>query len=257
MRAQNSRLKSIISAIDTTEGRTPNIPRQQPLPTDFSVAPYLPVSPTRSSEFDAVRNNIRKYSRGLFFLPMDYTTSISLLAELQTPKMPPRGLSDYFLSSFHDTFHVNTPVVEWSSFLNHYNECYQAGSLHGRPGNFVALFFAVLAIGSLQSLGSGDGEAIKHGSQFFEEARRALGGRVGSLTLDHCRVALMLSVYCMETNMRPMCRTWLATALAFSVELGLHQNVIQGPTQEAEMRRIVWFSIYARDRYSSLKALTY
>ena len=238
--------------MDSTEAENPSTPHQLALPFESARSTTsLSFSPTRSVEFDVVRSNVRDYSRGIFLPLVTYGTPISLLQEAQLPQMPPKRISDSLLSSFHDSFHVNTPVVEWSTFLSHYNECYQSESLHGRPQHFVALFFAILAVGSLQRPGSqnDDSNSGNGGDQFFEQARRALGGGVRSLTLDHCRVALMLSVYCMETNMRPMCRTWLATALAFSVELGLHQNNMREPTPEAEMRRIVWFSIYSRDRY--------
>lgn len=250
--AQISRLRSMLGTKDTqpvgvrSDSPSDLIPSILPPPLTSS-----PWARTKTPQYDAVRNNIRKYARGIFMPSVTYTLPECSRIGARRSELPPKSLSDDLLSLFHDSFHLNSPVIDWSSFLACYEECYQTNALGAQSYVVVALLFSVLGIGSLQN------EACRwktqdsrtDGALFYEQSIQYLGRGKGPLTLDHCRVALMLSVYCMETNSRPMCRTWLATALAFATELGLHQEPREESDTNSEMRKIVWFSIYTRDRF--------
>ena len=166
------------------------------------------------------------------------------------PQLPPRLTTDRLLFQYKESIHTLSPIVDWQSFVQQYRECFEEGSFNGQRRVFIALFFAVLAIGSLQtppndhtSQTSGEGPA------FFNLATRYVSVESGHLTLDHCRTAFMLSMYCAELNLRPMCRTWLATALTYAVEIGLHYNSDSSSVLDAEAGRLIWFSLYSYDRY--------
>jgi hypothetical protein len=212
-----------------------------------------PTGPHRVSapvmrNFDHVRDNIRAYSKGIFVThpPVLRKSSLAL------PELPPRGDFERLSRPYCESIHKWYPAFHWPSFLDEVDKTYAADSsgLEGRAREWVGLFFAVLACGTLQ--GSAAPHAPTHtssdGSVYFEYASQALMPWTQDLTIEYAQAALLLSIYATERNWRSVGSMWLGAAARAAQELNLHCVFNVGGVVEQEVRRRLWWAIYVRDR---------
>ena len=68
------------------------------------------------------------------------------------------------------------------------------------------------------------------------------------LSLDHARCALLVSILLVELNFKSAGWIWLGNAVRIAQDIGLHHESQAWSSAEDEMRRRVWWSIYACDR---------
>ena len=83
---------------------------------------------------------------------------------------------------------------------------------------------------------------------FVQEAVHHLEGWSDQPNIDHCRAALMISTFYLETNRRTAGWTWHTVAVASAIEIGLNETSRATDHVEAETRRKVWWAIYNWDR---------
>lgn len=207
-----------------------------------------PVTPN----FDHVRNNIRIYGRGIFKAPPPYRQIPPLpLFSLESPSLPPKHFADKLLSQYYGSVHRTAPLLHWPTFHQDFEKVYAAGTLRGVPQIWVSLFFAVLACGTLQHLDRSPGfpRPDVQGREYVDIVNRFLNTRTDEVTIDHARTTLLLSVYSWEMNYKSSAWIWLGSSVRMAQDIGLHWETGPWPLVEGEMRRRVWWAIYAWDRY--------
>jgi len=209
--------------------------RQGPLPLDA---------------FDGVRRNIRNYARGIFKPPPLYRQAgPQPLYPHATHPLPPKHVTDRLLSHYRGSVQVYAPMLHWPTFTQEVDTLYRAESFQHSPHIWVAMFYAVLACGTLmdpQPIGSAqEGE----GAGYLEMCRRTINTWSDDLTVDHARTALLMSIYFVEVNLTSQGWVWLGASVRFAQDVGLHKDPSPYPPFEAEMRRRIWWSVYNWDRY--------
>ena len=201
------------------------------------------------NSFDRVRSNIRKNSRGIFSTPHQVRSTPAKYA-LGTPEIPPRAdfaqLSRYYL----DTIHVWYPAIHWPKFQHEVDEVYTLRTFEGVSREWIALFFAVLACGTLRLAASSDGplNAARKGQIFFEIASQGLTPWSQELTMTHAQAALLCSIFATESNDKSVGSMWLASAVRIAQELQISPEVDCWNVVDVEIRRRLWWAIYVRDR---------
>jgi hypothetical protein len=245
----NSHLRTKATGGDNVEFERPESKRRHS--EAHIVAPSGPhrITAPVMRNFDHVRDNIRAHSRDIFATSSSHQPVLKN-ASLAAPELPPRAdfarLSRSYLESIHEWY----PALHWPSLQNEIDETYTARGFQGRAREWIGLFFAVLACGTLQ------GNAAPHspphssleGTAYFEHATQALMPWTQELSIEYAQAALLLSIYATERNWRSVGSMWLGAAARAAQELNLHCAVNMGPVIESEVRRRLWWAIYVRDR---------
>lgn len=250
---QISQMKS--SAHENTPSESESNPALVPslnLPESGSREPKL-AAPIMSN-FDGVRQNLRNFGRGIFKPPPPYRQNgpPTRYPHDDVP-LPPKHVADRLLSHYHGSVHVYAPHLHWPTFQRQCDDLYRAGTLKGVDYIWVAVFFAVLACGTLMDRPGSSTAPETEGAKFVQLSMRSIDFTNDDLTLDHVRVNLLFSVYHMEMNVRSTGRVWLAAAMNIAQDLGLYSD--RGPYGpfEAEIRKRIWWSLYTWDRYVDLR----
>ncbi|KAK1819396.1 hypothetical protein LTR12_006222 [Friedmanniomyces endolithicus] len=233
---------------------TPPVPTLQV--AEASQAERRPGPPAMEG-FDETRKNVRKYGRDIFKPPLPYRQFAvqTLYSGASQPQpLPPKNVTDRLLSNYHATTHVYAPMIHWPTFLQKYESVYRAGSFHNLSQIWVAVFYGVLACGTLadtqqQNSTSQEGNA----KAYVELCIKNINTWSDEFSMDSARAAVLISVYFMEVNWRSAGWVWLGSAVRIAQDLGLHTDRGPYPPVEAEMRRRVWWSIYNWDRLTSLE----
>lgn len=250
---QISQLRSMLQDGGAAEvdGSTPNVPALQ-LP-DTASRERKPVPPPVDG-FDDVRRNIRDYGRGIFKPPPPYRSAgPQPLYPHAHHKLPPKHVADRLLSHYHGSVHVYAPHLHWPTFIQDYENLYRAGTFQQSPHIWVAVFFAVLACGTLMDPQPTSSAREGEGAGYLDMCLQSVNTWSDELTMDYARTALLLSIYFMEVNLRSPGWVWLGAAVRVSQDIGLHTDRGPYPPVEAEMRRRVWWSVYNWDRIVSLE----
>nr|POE85224.1 putative transcriptional regulatory protein [Quercus suber] len=210
--------------------------------------------PPAMEGFEETRRNIRDYSRGIFKAPAPYHHPAPLpdYAQPNCP-LPPKQVADRLVSHYHGSVHVYAPMLHWPTFMSEYESVYQAGSFQHSSHYWVAVFFGVLACGTMMdpqpSKPAQDGE----GARYLDTCMRHLYTWSDEFNMDAARAALMISIYFIELNLRSAGWVWLGVAIRSSQDIGLHTSKGSFSPMEAEMRKRVWWSVYNWDRVVSLE----
>lgn len=199
--------------------------------------------------FDDVRANIRNFGRGIFKPPPPYRIyGPQPPYPHPTHSLPPKHVADRLLSHYHGSVHVYSPHLHWPSFIQEYEHLYRAESFERCSHIWVAVFYAVLACGTLMDPQPSGAAQEAEGAKYIENSMRSINTWSDELTLDSARAALLVSTYFIEMNLRSAGWMWLGAAVRVALDLGLHMDRGQYPPLEAEMRRRVWWSVYNWDR---------
>lgn len=206
--------------------------------------------------FDDVRRNIRNYSKGIFKPPPPYRQfGPQPTYPHVTHALPPKHIADHLLSHYRGSVHVYAPHLHWPTFIQEYEDLYRAGTFERCRHIWVALFYAVLACGTLMDPQRRSPTEESEGAQFLEKSISSVNTWSDELTVDHVRTSLLLSIYFMEINLRSPGWVWLGAAVRISQDIGLHTENGPYPPMETEMRRRVWWSVYNWDRYVSWRSV--
>lgn len=207
------------------------------------------VAPPALEGFEDVRNNIRIYSKGIFKPPPPYR---QFGAQPQYPHhshpLPPKHVADRLVSHYHGSVHVYAPHLHFPTFMQEYEELYRAGTFQHCRQIWVALFYAVLACGTLMDPQPNGTSEESEGAQYLDMCIKSINTWSNELAVDHIRTALLLSIYFTEINMQSPGWVWLGTAIRIAQDIGLHLDHGHYQPMEMEMRRRVWWSVYNWDR---------
>ncbi|KAK0326977.1 hypothetical protein LTR82_001737 [Friedmanniomyces endolithicus] len=212
--------------------------------------------PPAMEGFDETRKNVRKYARDIFKPPLPYRQFAvqTLYSGASQPQpLPPKNVTDRLLSNYHATTHVYAPMIHWPTFLQKYESVYRAGSFHNLSQIWVAVFYGVLACGTLADTQQQDSTSQEGNAKAYVElCIKNINTWSDEFSMDSARAAVLISVYFMEV-WRSAGWVWLGSAVRIAQDLGLHTDRGPYPPVEAEMRRRVWWSIYNWDRLTSLE----
>ncbi|KAK8210659.1 fungal-specific transcription factor domain-containing protein [Phyllosticta capitalensis] len=257
---QITQLKSMLShggAMDIRkqEADTPTLNLPDIIPSSLSRQ-----SPPQITNFHHVRKNIRIYGRGIFKAPPHARPAIPpALYPSSGALLPPKQVTDTVLAHYYASYHFYGPLVHWPTFEARVESVYKAGTFEGMPQIWVALFFAVMACGTLQCVDPAPDQpkADVEGKKFIDMAALCINTWSDDTTLDHACATLLISHFLSEMNLRSAGWIWLGSAVRISQDLGLHLEGEEGDTRstlDSELRRRVWWTIYTWDRCLSLEA---
>lgn len=200
--------------------------------------------------FDEVRKNIRTYSKGIFKPPPPYRqfgAQATYPNAALTP--PPKHVADRLLAHYHGSVHVYAPHLHWPTFMHEYEELYKVGTFQQSRHIWVALFYAVLACGTLMEPQPRGSTEETEGNKFMDICMRSMNFWSDELTVDHVRSCLLLSIYFVEINLRSPGWVWLGSAVRIAQDIGLQTDQGAYSPFDNEMRKRVWWSVYNWDRY--------
>lgn len=214
-------------------------------------APMRPnrVPPPVMRNFDHVRDNIRTHSQSIFSIP-HHKAPTSGRPGSASSDLPPRTEFVRLSRSYLDTVHEWYPILDLATFQHEVDAIYTRGSLTGMTREWVALFFAVLACGSLQSPASQHGAAPTklQGSSYFVVASQSLMPWPQDISIRYTQAALLLSIFSDEHNWKSEGSMWLGSAVRAAQELNVHYESDTSSAADAETRRRIWWTLYVRDR---------
>ncbi|KAE8353337.1 fungal-specific transcription factor domain-containing protein [Aspergillus coremiiformis] len=204
-----------------------------------------------SQDLTEVRVNLRNYGRGILKVPTPYRQPgpKSLLAS-DPPPLPQKDVADRLLAQYYACIHSVLPVLHWPSFLVDYENVYQAGSLLGVPREWAAVLFGIFACGSLHTL---EKTREHDGKEFIRVSCGVIDVWKDNFTLDQARAALLVSIFLFEVNAKSASWVWIGSAVRVAQEIGLHLESGPWSTLEGEMRKRVWWGVYAWDRLLALE----
>jgi hypothetical protein len=194
-------------------------------------------------DFAHTRNNLLKYGRGLLNLPpLTGQSALTTSPPVLLSDLPPRHVAEKLLRSYHSSVHVTLPILHWPSFIQEYESVYREGSFRQATRSWCSLLFAVLALGGLSY-------SLEEGHHYLTASKGLIDLWTEDYNLDHACCATLISVFLVEINLKSKGWIWLGIAIRISQELGLYSEPGNWAASEQEMRRQVWWSVYACDRY--------
>ncbi|KAI1183102.1 fungal-specific transcription factor domain-containing protein [Nemania serpens] len=201
-----------------------------------------------------VRVPFRNASKGLLKAPAPYRPwpPESAIFDQGRPQLPTKLAADKLLHSYYAAVHVMIPIIHWPSFLNDVERLYQSNDLRQVPSPWLAMFFAVLAVGCLFSAEPTPDRTLQAG-EFMDTARTLMDPWANDYVLDDVRGLFLLAVALYEMNLKSAAWKWLGKAIRCAQDLELHLEVGIRSRVEADMRRRVWWAAYIFDRTLALE----
>lgn len=197
-------------------------------------------------DFSRVRSNMKDFGRGVMKFAPKYRQHDPRKVDSQQFRLPPRDFADRLIQHYYDCVHSFSPILYWPSFYEQYAHVYQYGITSDTSKQWLALYFNVLACGSLFMLGP---DRFANAEVYMHQGKNLLDLFEDDFTMDHARVAFLSSICLFELNMRSASWAWLGTAIRIAQDIGLHiQSTDQSPVEE-EMKKRVWYTLYIWDRY--------
>ncbi|GFF24657.1 uncharacterized transcriptional regulatory protein C530.05 [Aspergillus udagawae] len=202
-------------------------------------------------DLSEARANLRNYGRGILKVPRPYRQpGPKSLVTADPPRLPPKEVANHLLTQYYSCIHCVLPIIHWPSFMVEFENVYRNGSLLGVPREWAAVLFGVLACGSLHTL---DPNREEEGKEFIKISCGVVDVWQDHFTLDQARCALLVSIFLYEVNSKSASWVWIGSAVRIAQELGLHIESGPWPVVEREMRRRVWWGMYAWDRLLALE----
>jgi Fungal specific transcription factor domain len=214
---------------------------------DVGYRPIRQNRPTIPQDLSRVRANVRNHGYGIIKVPPPYrqVTSRSLVSD-NGPALLPKPVADRLLAQYHTYVHTVMPIIHWPSFITEYESLYQRGTLRGTSRDWAAVLFGVMACGVMHSL---EPNKQQEAQGYLLLSQTILDTWADEFSLDQARVALLASIALNEMNSRSSSWVWLGSAVRVAQDIGLHIESGPWSAVEREMRRRLWWGIYAWDRY--------
>lgn len=130
--------------------------------------------------------------------------------------------------------------------MTEYEKVYKTGTLLGLPREWAAVLFGIFACGSLHTL---EKTREHDGKEFIRVSCGVIDVWKDNFTLDQARAALLVSLFLYEVNAKSASWVWIGSAVRVAQEIGLHLESGPWSALEGEMRKRLWWGVYAWDRY--------
>jgi ribosomal protein L37AE/L43A len=227
----------------------PNASTFPPLQLPENPAKERRPSPPVLEGFETVQANIRTFGKGIFKPPPPHRHfGPQPTYPYHTHILPPKHLADHLISLYRGSVHLYAPHLHMPTFMQEYEDLYRIGNFERSRHIWVALFYAVLACGTLMDSRPMNTSEESEGAQYLKRCMDSMNTWTDELTLDHVRMSLLISIYFVEVNLRSPAWVWLGAAVRISQDLGLNYDPATYSPLDTEMRRRVWWSVYNWDR---------
>ncbi|PWY88729.1 fungal-specific transcription factor [Aspergillus sclerotioniger CBS 115572] len=212
--------------------------------------PRRPQAPVMQDLTEA-RANLRKYGRGILRVPPPYRQQgPKSLLSTDPPPLPPKEVANRLLAQYYSCIHSVLPVIHWPTFVNEYENVYQAGTLLGVSREWAAVLFGVFACGCLHTL---EANREQEGKEFVKVSCGVIDVWQDNFTLDQARAALLASIFLYEVNSQSASWVWIGSAIRVAQEIGLHLESGPWSPLEGEIRKRLWWGMYTWDRLLALE----
>ncbi|KAJ1338436.1 proline utilization trans-activator [Microdochium nivale] len=209
--------------------------------------------PAQSADQTRARINFRNFSRGLVKPPAPYRQLPSaFLFEPIRPRLPSKSSTEKLLVAYYGAVHHVLPILHWPTLQHTVDELYNATDLSRVPNSWLAMFFAILATGSLFCDEPHPQRALQAG-QYLELARNLTDPWNNDFVLEDARVLFLTSFCLNEMNLKSAAWKTLGSAVRCAQDLDLHLEAGTNSCVETDMRRRVWWAIYIMDRSLGLE----
>lgn len=191
-------------------------------------------------------SKMRKYGHGLINFPQtpSYVRPQAVLTT-DTPPLPPAGVIDALLRPYYSCIHSVFPLFHWPTFSKDYDNVRRAGSFRGMSRGWTAVFFSMLACGSLHSM---DPDLISRGKEFLQTCVNLIDLWQDGFTMEQVQASILISIFLYEFNLKSACWVWLGSAVRIAQDIGLHAQHGPWPSLDAEVRKRLWWSLYSWER---------
>jgi hypothetical protein len=132
------------------------------------------------------------------------------------------------------------------TFYAEYQKIYQEGTIGGMRRGWGAVLFCAFACGAVHTL---DPNRLRDGKEYLTKGTAMIDFWQDELAVDQAKMAFLASIFLTEINLKSAACVWLASAVRIAQDAGLHVETGPWPAVEGEMRRRIWYSIYAFDRF--------
>ena len=192
--------------------------------------------------FSRTRQNLKIYGHGIFKVPGSSSPIAPVVqSSTSSPELPPKKVGDELLDYYRDSIQLMLPIIDWPSLIQTYELAYKENSTQHIPRVRVALLFVVFAFGSLR-------HSLAVGWTYLEASKCLIDLWTEDFDLDYVRYAIFSSIFLVEMNLKSAGLAWLGFAGRIAQDIGLHSDFGNWTIEEQEMRRRVWWCIYAYDR---------
>lgn len=216
------------------------------IPPEPGNRPLRRTKPPLMQDLSDVRSNLRDYGKGILKVPPPYRQQGPRSLVTDSPSLPPKSVADHLLSQYFSCIHSVFPIIHWPSFTAEYEAVYHAGSLAGVTREWAAVLFGVFACGSIHTL---DANQEHTGKEYIKVSCGIIDVWQDNFSLDQARAALLASIFLYEVNSKSASWVWIGSAVRVAQEIGLHIESGPWPALEGEMRKRVWWGMYAWDRF--------
>lgn len=197
-------------------------------------------------DFSRARKDITTFGRGIFKTPNSpHGMGPLSQSSASLPELPPKHVADDLLQHYQNSIQLALPILHWPSFIQSYESIYREYSAQYVPRIQRALLFVVLAFSSLR-------HSLQSGQVYLERSKGLVDFWTEDLNIDHVRCALLSSLFLIEMNIKSAGWAWLGYSIRIAQDIGLHSDISsetgnRSPAEQ-EMRKRIWWSIYAYDR---------
>ena len=196
-------------------------------------------------DFSRVRSNIKDFGRGVMKLAPHYRQNVPRTVHSPQLRLPPSSFAERLMQRYYDCVHSFLPVLHWPSFYDQFSHVYRHGITSETSKEWLAIFFNVLACGSLFMLGP---TRFTDAKEYMGQGKLMLDPFENNFTLDYARVAFLSSICLFELNLRSASWAWLGTAIRVAQDIELHIHSTDPSPVEGEMKKRVWYALYVWDR---------
>nr|ADI24965.1 unknown [Penicillium aethiopicum] len=215
---------------------------------------YRPVRRSKATiaqDFSDVRSNLRHYGQGILKVPTPYRQQAAeSVVTGDAPELPPKNLADHLLAQYFGCIHSVLPLLHWPTFIAEYEKVYRSGSLLGVSTEWAAVLFGVFACGTVHT---NEADREEEGKKYVRISCGIIDVWHDVFSLDRARAALLASIFLYEVNSKSASWVWIGSAVRVAQEIGLHIDSGPWPAVEGEMRKRVWWGLYAWDRLLALE----
>ncbi|KAJ5088609.1 hypothetical protein N7456_012225 [Penicillium angulare] len=204
-----------------------------------------------TEDLSDARRNIRQHGRGILKVPTPYQqTGAKSVVTGEVPSLPSKEIGDHLVAQYFNCIHSILPVLHWPTFIGEYERVYRAGSISGVSSEWAAVLFGVFACGAIHTV---EANREEQGKEFVRISCGIIDVWQDSFNLDRARAALLASIFLYEVNSKSASWVWIGSAVRVAQEIGLHIESGPWPALEGEMRKRLWWGLYAWDRLIALE----
>ncbi|KAJ5226385.1 hypothetical protein N7468_007610 [Penicillium chermesinum] len=204
-----------------------------------------------TQDLSSVRKNLREHGRHILQLPAPYQqTGPPAVVESDSPALPPKDTADHLMAQYFNCIHSVLPIIHWPTFTAEYEQVYRSGTLVGMSKEWAGVLFGVFACGAIHTF---EPNREEKGKEFLRISCSVIDIWQDTFNLDRARASLLVSLFLYEINSKSASWVWIGTAVRVAQEIGLHVDSGPWSAVEAEMRKRLWWCLYAWDRILALE----